>query len=136
MSSQQPKTLTDQASRQQARHIRDNQWRKLERIAEQDPHPLYICWWNKNRHHNRDVSPPDLLVCGLIDGMEMLHWLKAHPEWVVIGEWSDERYAAPVHITDSGLDALSKRERYDLEPVVGGLVEPGWQAIPMSGDDT
>ena len=76
-------------------------------------------------------TPPDVWVCGLIKGMEILHWLEAHPDWTQIGEWSDERYAVPVHITDSGRDALANRERYDMEPVEGGLVEPGWQVIPL-----
>ena len=48
----------------------------------------------------------------------------------MIGEWSQERYASPVFITSDGRAALATRALYDLEPVEGGLVEPGWQAIP------
>ncbi len=51
-------------------------------------------------------------------------------DWWVIGDWSDQRYAAPVSLTDAGRAALANREQYDLEPVTGGLVEPGWQATP------
>ena len=125
-----PTFRTDDRSRETARRIRDRQWRMLERIA--DRNPLYICWWNKNRRHE-EPYPNDLMVCDLIDGMEMAHWLKAHPGWVTVGEWSDDRYAAPVRITDSGRAALANREKYDMEPVEAGLVEPGWQAIPTPG---
>ena len=125
-----PRALDDQATRKMARHVRDRQWRMLERIAENNP--LHICWWDKNRRHRQDEeAPDDLMACSLIVGMEILHWLKAHPEWTTIGEWSEERCAVPVHITDRGLEALANRERYDMEPVEGGLVEPGWKAIPL-----
>lgn len=123
-----PRLLTDQRARDRARYTRDLQWQLLEQISEHNP--LYVCWWNKNRHHNEGDIPDDLKVYGYITGMEMLHWLNAHPDWTEIGEWSDERYAAPVFITDAGREALSARSRYDLEPVAWGLVEPGWQAIP------
>ena len=125
-----PKWLIEERDRKMARHIRDRQWEMLELIALHNP--LYICWWDKaGRYKVKTNTPPDEWACGLITGMEMLHWLEAHPDWTQIGEWSDERYAAPVHITDSGRDALANRERYDMEPVEGGLVEPGWRAIPM-----
>jgi hypothetical protein len=100
---------------------------------------LWICWWNKDRHHERSPLAQypdgsgyrnDLLVCGLIDGMELLEWLHSHKDWWVIGEWSDERYAAPVSLTEAGRLALTEREKYDMEPVTGGLVEPGWIATP------
>ena len=123
-----PKTLTDDPARAMARRIRNFQWETLERIAEHNP--LYICWWNKNSHHNEKNSPNDLMVCGLIDGSELVHWLKAHPDWTVVDDWSDERYAAPVYITDTGREALRNREQYDMEPVEGGMIDPGWQAVP------
>ena len=112
-----------------ARRIRDHQWETLERIA--DKNPLYVCWWDKNRRHGRrEHQPDDLKVCGLIDGMELVHWLKTHPEWTTTGDWSEERYAAPVWITEAGRTALENRHLYDMEPVKGGLVEPGWRAKP------
>ena len=80
--------------------------------------------------HRREHQPDDLKVCGLIDGMELVHWLKTHPEWTTTGDWSDERYAAPVWITEAGRTALENRHLYDMEPVEGGLVEPGWRAKP------
>ena len=124
-----PKLLTDDASRSMARRIRDRQWRTLERIAEHNP--LYICWWDKRGVHKGDNLPADLEVHGLIDGSELAGWLRAHPEWTVVGEWSDDRYACPVSITEAGRVALENRGPHDLEPVVSGLVEPGWQAIPF-----
>ena len=124
---------TDRRSRDRARYTRDRQWRMLERIAEQDP--LFICWWDKARRHDEKTAPDDLMVCGLIDGTEMVHWLRSHPEWVDVGDWSDELYAAPVYITDSGLAALTTRSTYDLEPVECGLVEPGWRAGGGHGRD-
>ena len=111
----------------------------MERVAALAPNPLWICWWNKDRHHKPSPRAQyadgsgyrdDLLVCGLIDGMELSEWLNSHKDWWVIGEWSDERYAAPVTLTDAGRVALANRELYDMEPVTGGLAEPGWVATP------
>ena len=128
-SKQEPKLLEEPKHQAMARRIRDHQWETLERIA--DKNPLYICWWDKNRRHGpREHQPDDLKVCGLIDGMELVHWLKAHPEWTTTGDWSAERYAAPVWITEAGRTALENRHLYDMEPVEGGLVEPGWRAQP------
>lgn len=133
-----PKILTDKRDREMARRMRDSQWAFAERVANLGT--LWVCWWNKNRHHGPSPSAQyadgsgyrdDLLVCGLIHGMELIAWLHSHENWWVIGEWSDERYAAPVSITELGRAALANREPYDMEPVEGGLVEPGWQAIPL-----
>ena len=124
-----PQRLTDPTSREIARQTRERQWRALERIAEQNP--LYVCWWNKNCQLNFDQPQDgDLLVCSLLEGNEILDWLNSHRGWTTIGDWSEERYAAPVWITDQGRDALLHREKYDLEPVRNGLVEPGWDAVP------
>ncbi len=125
-----PKQLTSESMRQIARRMRDQQWEMADRVAKLGT--LWVCWWNKNRHHDHTKPlPDDLMVCGLIDGLELLEWLTSHPDWWEIGKWSDERYAAPVSLTDAGRAALAEREKYDLEPVTGGLVEPGWQAIPL-----
>jgi hypothetical protein len=110
-----------------ARRMRDYHWSIADRVAKLGT--LWVCWWNKN-HHHRAPYAEDIHVCGLIDGMELLEWLKSHPDWWTIGEWSDERYAAPISLTDAGETALANREVYDMEPVTGGLVEPGWQAKP------
>ena len=66
----------------------------------------------------------------MMTGMEMLEWIDSHPDWWIKGEWSDERYAMPLQLTDAGRRAISEREKYDLAPVAGGLVEPGWIATP------
>jgi hypothetical protein len=123
-----PKRLTSLSDRQMARHMRDAQWRFMERVAKHDP--LWVCWWNKNGHHDAKTAPADLEICGLIDGMELLAWMRTHRGWWKIGDWSDERYAAPVRLTPAGRKALRERERYDMELVEGGLVEPGWCAMP------
>ena len=124
-----PKMLTDEKNRRMARGIRDRQWEVLERIAALEPRPLFICWWDKNRRHPQP-HPEDLKVCGLITGMELAAWLRSHPDWTTVGEWDEERCAHPFRITPAGREALLQRQLYDLEPVVGGLVEPGWQAVP------
>ncbi len=125
-----PKKLTSRRAREDARRTRDWQWEIADRVNRLGI--LWCCWWNKNRHFNeRNPAPADTLVCGLIDGCELLEWFGQHPDWWSIGEWSDERYAAPVSLTDAGRRALADRERYDMDPVTGGLVEPGWQAIPL-----
>ena len=42
----------------------------------------------------------------------------------------DERSARPVQLTDAGKVALADRAPYDMEPYEGGMIEPGWTAIP------
>ncbi len=123
-----PKRLKSRVDRQMARRMRDQQWAFMEKVAKLGT--VWVCWWNKDRHHDEKTAPPDLVVCGLINGMELIEWLHSHPDWWVIGEWSDERYAAPVQLTEAGRDALAEREKYDMEPVTGGLVEPGWICTP------
>ena len=128
-----PKILTKVAARRTARHDRNYQWLTLEQIAEHDP--LYICWWDKHgRFKNKEV-PADTRVCGLISANTILSWLNAHPDWIVIGEWDDERYAAPVWITGAGREALENRHLYDMEPVAGGMIEPGWLCTPLEPGD-
>lgn len=118
-----------------ARAIRDGQWALMERVARKGT--VWICWWNKNRHHDESKPlPPDLVVHGLITGMELLSWLNSHKDWWAIGKWSDERYAAPVSLTDAGRAALAHRDEYDLEPVTGGLIAPGWSCVPAAKAST
>ena len=87
---------------------------------------LWFCVWNQRRLDEQ----PDEWRDGLISGMEILEWMNRHPDWFVSGVWNAARYAFPVQLTDAGRAALHERQKYDLEPVFGGLVEPGWQAIP------
>ena len=124
-----PKHLTDDGARERARWTRDYQWKFADLAAEHGT--LWFCWWDKaRRHDNVEARPADLWVDGLLTGMEMLDWLRRHEDWWIIGKWDDARYAAPVTITDAGRAALAEREKYDMEPVYGGMVEPGWQCIP------
>ena len=125
-----PKWATEDHHRKIARHMRDQQWEFLEQVSQHDP--LYVCWWDKAGRYTKSPSiPPDLRVFGLITSMEIGCWLKTHPDWVRIGEQSEERYATPVWITDTGRTSLANRALYDMEPVQWGMVEPGWQTIPF-----
>jgi hypothetical protein len=121
-----PKVLASDNERQMARRIRDGQWDLMERTAKLGT--LWFCWWDKARRH--DPPADDVLVTGLISGMELLDWMKRHEDWWIIGEWDDARYAAPVQLTDAGRAALAERAKYDMEPVYGGMVEPGWVCTP------
>lgn len=132
-----PKRLRSKRAREDARRQRDSQWEFMERATVAGT--IWVCWWNKNRHHGPSPDAQyadgsgyrgDLLVCGLIDGCELAEWLNSHPDWWDIGEWSDDRYAAPVTITAVGRTAFAEREKYDMEDVTGGLVEPGFVCTP------
>jgi hypothetical protein len=118
------KRLSSKHHRECARRMRDMQWEMMQRVAELGT--LWFCVWNKR-------GLPELadeMRCGLIDGMEFLEWIDSHPDWWTKGEWSDERYALPVQLTDAGRTALADKDKYDMEPVTGGLVEPGWITTP------
>jgi hypothetical protein len=123
-----PRVFADQDARDRARYTRDSQWRFMERVANSGT--IWFCPWDKEGKFS-DAVPVDVQVCGLIDGMDLFNWFAAHPDWWMIGEWSDDRYARPVSLTEAGRAALLERDLYDMEPVTGGLVEPGWQATPF-----
>jgi hypothetical protein len=118
---------TDDA-RRSARRTRDYHWGLMERAERCGT--LWICWWDKDRRHHGKPPRDDLEVMGLSTGMEFLAWTDQHPDWWEIGQWDDAQYAAPVSLTDSGRKALAERHRYDMEPVHGGMVEPGWVCVP------
>lgn len=119
-----PKQLKSREARRMARRIRDAQWRFMERC--QTHHPLWWCIWNKIRR----PELADEWRSGLIDGMELLSWIEDHRAWFRVGRWNAERYARPVSLKPAGREALQHRELYDMEPVKGGLVEPGFECIP------
>ena len=132
-----PRKLTSPEDREMARRIRDYHWLIMEKVDRLGT--AWCCWWDKAGRFSRfdfetgrpvDTSPDDVIVLSLIGSMEFFEWTRVHPDWWQIGEWSDERYAAPVSLTDAGREALANRHLYDMEPVTGGMVEPGWQAIP------
>ena len=117
-----PKILSTPEAKAMARHIRDGQWRFMRRVAELGT--LWWCCWNKPGL----PEAADECRMSLVSGMSLGAWLQTHPEWWEIGEWDEARYAQPVRLTTVGREALADYERYDCEPVRGGLVEPGWLA--------
>lgn len=119
-----PKRLTSRDWRRRARSTRDAQWAFMEKIAALGV--LWFCCWNK-------LGKPELadeVRTSLFGGMALNDWMFRHRAWFRIGRWNEERYASPIRLKPAGRRALRQRWRYDLEPVFGGMVEPGWQAIP------
>lgn len=114
-----------QTRRHYARVARDRQWTFMERAAALGT--LFFSPWNKYRQD----EAADELRCSLMAGLDIIQWTEAHPDWFVIGEWIDGREVRPVQLTPAGLAALQNRAEYDLEPYQGGLVDPGWEAIPL-----
>lgn len=119
-----PKVLKDKSSRAMARAIRDRQWEFMERALKHNP--LWFCIWNKRGLPELENEWRD----ALISGMKIQEWMRAHKPWFRVGKWNEERYATPVRLTPAGRWALRHRMRYDMEPVTGGLVEPGWSCTP------
>ena len=117
--------LTDDGARERARGTRDWCWTVMERIDRCVT--LWICPWNKYR---MDEGPDELRLC-LFSGCDWWEWANRHKDWFEVGEWSDERCADPVALTDAGRAALADREPYDMEDVHGGLVEPGYVVTPL-----
>lgn len=87
---------------------------------------LWFCNWNKNKM----AEGADEYRVSLFSGCDIVDWTNTHPDWFVFGEWNKERYAFPVQLTDAGRAALANRERWDMEDVQGGMVEPGWVCSP------
>jgi len=88
---------------------------------------LWFCVWNKAR---REELADEHRTC-LTSGLEIMAWIDSHPNWWIKGEWSDERYAFPLQLTAAGRAALAEKDKYDMEPVTGGLVEPGFIVTPL-----
>ena len=123
-----PKNLDDKKWwREHARQIRNTQWRLMERMEERGT--LWICPWNKRRL----PTQADEFRDGLLGWMEKGTWFEKHADWFLIGEWNEDRDARPYQLTNAGREALNNRELYDMEPVEGGMVNPGWQATPIPG---
>jgi hypothetical protein len=118
------KRLRSKFERDCARRVREAQWEMMERAAKHDP--LWFCIWNKRKLDSKE----DELRCCLMSGMDRQAWIDAHPDWFEVGEWSDERYAVPIRLTDVGRKALTEREKYDDEDHHGGLAEPGYVVKP------
>lgn len=120
------KLLKDDSSRDRARHIRDYQWRLMERMQEHDP--LWICYWNKARLEP-EANEERMDLIGAMEVMEWFH--RRHRDWVEIGKEANPRQAFPCRLTEAGRQALANRQLYDMEHVEGGMVEPGWKAFPF-----
>lgn len=121
----QPKRLTDRTMRMIARRERDGQWEFMERVAREGI--VWMCPWDKYRRHK---DGDGVYVFGLIGSNEFYHWLDSHKDWWIRGRWSEKRCARSIRITDAGRRALKSRERYDMEPIFGGMVEPGYVVTP------
>lgn len=140
-----------------ARRERDMQWEFMERVAREGI--VWMCPWDKNRLHghrcvnkwcrsrtfNADggqwqcaeckstmatVPDDEVYVFGLIGSNEFYHWLGEHKDWWKRGRWSEKRCARSIRITAAGRKALKNRGRYDMEPIFGGMVEPGYVVTP------
>lgn len=78
-----------------------------------------------------DQVPDDCVyVFGLIGSNELYGWLSAHKDWWKRGRWSEKRCARSIRITPAGRKALKNRHLYDMEPIHGGMVEPGYIVTP------
>lgn len=126
----QPKKLTDRDSRKMAREMRDGHWAFMERLEKEGT--VHVCVWNK--YDQEELSHE--LRLSLISGMELMEWFRAHQDWFEIGEQDRERWTNPINLTEAGLKALTEKEKYDMEPAYGGLVEPGFQCIPLPPEET
>lgn len=124
-----PKMLRDRGTRETARYIRDRQWSLMERMVNA---PLRVCLWDKKR---LTAEPGEVRFC-LISGMEFMNWVRSHRRWFVVGRKHDERDAFVMKLTKAGRWAFRHKKRYDMAPVEGGLVEPGWVAIPAPRKDS
>ena len=120
-----PKKLTDKFNRDDARRMRNRQWIFMERMR--DEGGVWFCPWDKYGKHKD--SNDGVFVDGLI-GWGINDWVRQHRDWYKRGRWNEKRCAVRYRLTDNGLAALENWQDYDMEPVFGGLVEPGWQAIP------
>lgn len=135
-----PKDLTGERWwREVARRIRDEQWKIMETAAANGGEVRICPWdekkvWTEGRGYHRLDPIPGEFRFDLLGFMETFSWFdRAHPDWFTVDEadWDEERQTHLYRLTDAGRAALADRERYDMEPVEGGLVEPGWQTVPL-----
>ena len=118
--------LTSRFDRERARRTREMQWRFMERVFEW--RELWFSPWNKDR---RDEAPDEWRAC-LMTGMEILGWIRSHRTWFHFGRWNEDRAARPIRLTAEGKRAVFERPREaDMEPIHGGLVEPGYIVRPL-----
>jgi hypothetical protein len=151
-----PKRLTDRTMRMIARRERDSQWEFMERVAREGI--VWMCPWDKYKRHGprcpglcasksfvaigeqwrcaqctkvmAHIPDDGVYVFGLIGSNEFYHWLDSHKDWWKRGGWSEKRCARSIRITDAGRKALTEQHLYDMEPIFGGMVEPGYVVTP------
>jgi hypothetical protein len=121
--------MSEEICRIIARHERNHQWHFMERIVAHGT--LWYCPWNTKRL----PEAADEFRDGWLSALPLRAWVTRHADWFVQGEWDKARDAFPFQVTAAGQTALAQRELYDMEPVPGGLVAPGWDAIPLPYDD-
>lgn len=158
-----PKVLRKKSERMFARRKRDAQWALMERIAEEGV--VWMCPWDKYHRHGRRCScrycdcrqfsqvaqgwrcnscgtvmpkvPDDeVYVFGLMGANELFAWTSSHKTWFKWGPWVEKRCARSLRLTAAGRDALQHRELYDMEPIHGGMVEPGYIVVPWPQSET
>lgn len=150
------KRLTDRSARIMARRERDSQWEFMERVAREGT--VWMCPWDKYKRHGprcpglcasksfvplgeqwqcaqckkvmEHVPDDGVYVFGLIGSNEFFAWLHTHKDWWKHGRWSEKRCARSIRITEAGRKALKTRHLYDMEPIHGGMVEPGYVVTP------
>ena len=99
----------------------------MERVAQSGK--IWLCPWDKYGYFKKE-TPMNTVVYDLFSSLELFGWLKSHSNWWVIGKWNEKHYAYPITITTAGRKAFEEWEKYDMEYVTGGLIEPGWRAKP------
>lgn len=99
-------------------------WDFVRRLARQGV--VHFCVWNKYHHKEQRNEARH----GLIDGLEVLDFVRQHRPWFGRGAYDRKRNTFAMWLTARGRIAL--RSRTDrAEMVFGGLVDPGYQVMPM-----
>ncbi len=123
MAHTEPRLLASKSYREAARRIRDGQWRHMEDLRESGGE-----YWRA--FGGEGNVPAGVVFFGFLLWQDMAAWLHEHHDWFNIGDFDTARGANPIALTAAGLRALENRQLYDMDPVFGGAVEPGWTAIP------
>ena len=119
------KGLRSKSDRMMARRMRNRHWEFMEKIR--DLGKVWFCPWDKYGKHR---NAPDNYVVDAPIGIGYLDWMSRHKDWFKKGRWNEACCAFSVQLTAAGFVALEHWTQYDMEPIHGGLVEPGWVCIP------
>jgi hypothetical protein len=116
--------LTETVSRQIARRTLDGHWNFMRRLARQGV--VHVCIWNKYGHKEQRNEYRH----GLIDGLELMDFVRQHRPWFGYGAFDRSRNTFPMWLTPRGRSALRTcADRPQM--ILGGLVEPGYQVMPI-----